>query len=134
MPPAIALRGQRDLLAAVARADNETRRDVHAGMRAIAEPVRRDAETLARQRIPRIGPRWPVMRTGVTRRVVYVAPKQRGLKTRPDDPRRRPNLAPLLMGQAMQPALDRHAADFERLLEHELDRIADRFNHPKAVV
>jgi hypothetical protein len=126
----VAVQGLRELNAAFAKADKQTRLGVRAVLRDVAEPVRRDAETLAAARIPRMqrSPRWSRMRVGVTRNLVYVAPRQRGTRRR-GDPRSRPNLAPLLMNRAMQPALDAHAADTERAVEHALDRIADDFNH-----
>lgn len=119
------VRGLRDLQAGFARADKESRLFVRKALGEAAEPVRRDAEALASDRIPRIGSAWARMRTGVTRRSVYVAPKKRGAKA---TARRRPNLAPLLMERAMQPALDRNAGDAERRVETALDRIADHFN------
>lgn len=48
------------------------------------------------------------MRVGVTRTSVYVAPKQR--QTR-DARRKRKNLANLLLGEAMLPALDRNIGE-----------------------
>ena len=41
------------------------------------------------------------MRTGVTRNTVYVAPKQRGVKTRGRQSLKRPNLAPMLLQAEM---------------------------------
>lgn len=129
MPGPIAVRGLRELSAAFAQADRETRAGFRAEFRDLAEPVRRDAEALARSGVPRIGDAWAQMRTGVTRRVVYVAPKQRGVKGRGDDRRRRPNLAPLLMNRALEPALDRHTGEIEDRLERTLDRLAGRWEH-----
>jgi hypothetical protein len=100
------------------------------GAREVADPVRTESETLALQRIPRMprSPRWARMRVGVTRTLVYVAPVKRGVKTRGLGGKRRPNLAPLLMDRAMQPALDHHAADLEQRVDHWLDQMADHFN------
>jgi hypothetical protein len=69
------------------------------------------------------------MRTGITRKVVYVAPRQRGVKTRGADPRRRPNLAQLLLDRAMEPALDRHEHEIVEAFDRLLDKMADDFNH-----
>jgi hypothetical protein len=102
---------------------------VRAGLRQVAEPVQRGAEELARANISKIGPRWSKMRVGVTRDLVYVAPRQRGTRGGGANPRRRPNLAPLLMDRAMQPALDQHAGEIEARFEELLDRISDEFNH-----
>lgn len=65
------------------------------------------------------------MRVGVTRTLVYVAPKQRGARF---GPRKRPNLAGLLATRAMEPALDINRPLVERQLEGLLDTVADKFN------
>ena len=131
----IALRGQRELLAALAKADRETRLGVRRELRGVAERVRREAQTLALSAITGMAksPKWARMRTGVSRKLVYVAPRQRGVRWNKNNPgyrfsARRPNLADLLMTRAMQPALDRHAGDVERALEDMLDHVADDFN------
>jgi hypothetical protein len=131
MPPAVQVKGLRELQAAFAHADRATRLGLRAELQHVAEPVQRDAQALAGQEISgmRRSPRWARMRVGVTRRLVYVAPKQRGVKTRnPRDPRRRPNLAPLLMARAMEPVLERHETEIVIATEAMLDHIADGFN------
>jgi len=107
MPPAVILKGQRDLIRAFNLAGRETRREIRSALRDVAEPIRADAEQLAAETIPRIGPRWSRMRVGVTTRLVYVAARERGVR-KVDDPRARPKLADLLMGRAMEPALERN--------------------------
>lgn len=123
----VVVQGLHELQASLAHADRSLRLGVRAGLRQAAEPVQRGAEELARANISRIGPRWSKMRIGVTRDLVYVAPRQRG-QGRGRDPRRRPNLAPLLMDRAMQPALDQHEAEVEARFEELLDRVSDEFN------
>ena len=124
------VRGMRELSRAFAYADRDSRRELREAFKEVAQPVARDAEGLAVARIPRMAssPRWSLMRVGVTRTTVYVAPKQRGLRNRAD-PRRRPNLADLLMGRAMEPALEQNQHEIEVAVEHALDRLADHFNH-----
>jgi hypothetical protein len=87
------------------------------------------AETLAQSQIGNMSssPRWSRMRIGVTRNLIYVAPRQRG--TRGRRPGGRPKLAGLLMDKAMQPSLDRHAHEIEYRFEHLIDTVADTFNH-----
>src|SRR5262249_50235873 len=131
MPPAVQVKGLRELQAAFAHADRASRLGLRTELRFVARPVAVDAQHLAAQEISgmRRSPRWARMRVGVTRRVVYAAPSQRGVKTRsPYDPRRRPNLATLLMGRAMEPALEAHQEQIVVSTEVLLDRIADRFN------
>jgi len=124
----VSVRGLAELNRALRRTDREVRLGVRSELREVAEPVRSQAEALAGSEIRRIGPVWQRMRVGVTTNLVYVATKQRGVSGRGRGGRRRPNLAPLLMDRAMQPALDRNAGQIERDLGRTLDRIADNFS------
>lgn len=121
----IRVRGLADLNRALAKADKQVRVGVRKELRQAVEPVRRDAQSLAVSEIPTIGGAWSRMRVGVTRDLVYVAPRQRGVKT---GPRKRPNLAELLLGRAMVPALDRNADDVEERIDDMLGRVARDFN------
>lgn len=127
----IYVHGFRELSAAFAKVGGDTNREFRASERRIAEPIRRDTETLAHDRIRRMpaSPLWAKMRTGVTRKLVYVAPRQRGARRQGDFRRRRPNLADLLMTRAMEPALEKNAANVEREIAALLDRVARDFNH-----
>lgn len=128
MASGIAVHGRAELIAALQRGEKDVRTFFRQAEREVAEPVRRDAEALATMRITRIGLPWSRMRTGITRRSVYVAPKERGTR-RPDDPRSRRNLGTLLMDRAMQPALDANehlvAARFDEALGR-IESIWDR--------
>lgn len=126
----VIVKGLRDVNAAFAHTDREIRLGWRAGMRQVAEPVRRDAEASALTGIRNMSasPRWARMRVGVTRQMVYVAPRQRGVRTAGDRGLARPNLAGLLMSRAMQPALDRHEQEVNANFERLLDRVADDFN------
>jgi hypothetical protein len=120
--------GLNDLQAAFKDADRQLRLGIRSELRHIAEPVARGAEQLALTSIrdmPR-SPQWSKMRVGVTRNLVYVAPRQKG--TRGRGSRRRPNLADLLMGRAMEPALERNTPGIERHFDELLDQVADGFN------
>lgn len=121
------VRGMAELQRALTVADRDVRLGVRREMRETAEPVRRDAETLAGMRIRNIGPRWDAMRVGVTQRSVYVAPRQRAVR-RGDHPAKRPNLAGLLMSRAMQPALERNEPQVRRAFDEMLGQMAARFN------
>lgn len=129
MPPPAVLRGQRELLAALVHADRETRLGIRADLRHVAEPVARDWETLALERIRNMSrsPKWARTRIGVTRRLVYVAPRQKGARGRGPKARGR-QFAGLLLTRAMEPALERHRGQIEHDLERTLDLIADDFN------
>src|SRR5215471_13089965 len=123
--------GLRELSAAFSKLERETRLGLRAEERAIAEPVRRDAEALAPERLTRIG-RWAKMRTGITQSVVYVAPREhgrRGRGFRTERQRRSDQIfAGRLMDWAMEPALHRHEAEIERQIEQVLDHATDTFN------
>lgn len=113
----IQVEGLRSLQRAFKAADKALSRELRTNLRKVAEPVRADAERLAVASIPRIGVPWSRMRIGVTLRAVYLAPRQRGTRLRQ---RRRPNLAELLLGRSMEPALEQNEprviAGFEELL------------------
>lgn len=113
--------GLRELQRAFSVADKTLAKELRSRLRDVAEPVRAKAERLAVQEIRNIGIPWSRMRVGVTRSLVYVAPVERGVKTRGRTSRHRPNLADLLMGRAMSPALD---ANQGRVL-HELEEVLD---------
>jgi hypothetical protein len=125
------VKGLRDVNAAFAHTDRDLRLGWRAGMRQVAEPVRRDAQESAMSAIRRMpgSPKWARMRVGVTRTMVYVAPRQKGTRGRGPAGRSRPNLGDLLMDRAMQPALERHEHEITARFEHLLDHVADGFNH-----
>lgn len=114
----VRVEGLRELQRAFKAADRTLARDLREGLRNVADPVRATATQLALQNITRIGIPWSEMRIGVTSTTVYVAPKRRGTR----DPRkRRPNLALLLLGRSMLPAVEQNQqvieAGFDRLLD-----------------
>jgi hypothetical protein len=127
MASAVRVEGLRDLNKALARADRDVRLGVRKALREVAEPVRADAERLAASEIRNLneGDPWSRMRVGVTKTLVYVAPKKRGSKR---GLQKRTNLAPLLAGRAMEPALEQNEDNVERAMQHVIDTAADRFN------
>lgn len=135
MAGAVALKGYRELATAFAKSDKDTKKGLPLVMRQVAEPIRRDATSLTRTKIRKMDDRWSQMRVGVTRTLVYVAPKQRGIKTRGHDPRRRgagymkaPDIGTMMMERGMEPALHRHEADVANAVERALDKLAADFN------
>jgi hypothetical protein len=126
----VVVQGLRELNRAFADTDREIRLGWRAEMRQIAEPVRRDAEQLALGSIRRMpaSPRWSRMRVGVTRTMVYVAPRQRGSKGGGRRQYGRPNLGNLLADRALGPAGERHEHETEARVEGLLDRVAAGFN------
>jgi hypothetical protein len=126
--------GLSDVQAAFRDAERQLRLAFRGELRHIAEPVARDTEQLAPSSMSGISrsPRWGKMRIGVTRNLVYVAPREKGLRGRGNvsNARRRANtrFADLLMGRAMEPALERNTPGIERHFDQLLDRVADGFN------
>lgn len=120
--------GLKELNRALKRTSKDVRLGIRKELRAVAEPVRSDAETLAFARISHIGVPWSRMRVGVTLDTVYVAPRQRGVGSRGSSSRRRPRLAGLLMDKAMRPALDYHADQIEDRVDDMLGRVANDFS------
>lgn len=89
-----------------------------------AQVVADDAEDLALTRIrnmPR-SPRWAGMRIGVSRAqgLVYVVPAARSRRRT-----HRPNLADLLLEEAMDPAVEKNQKKVVERLEEMLDRLAN---------
>ena len=113
--------GLRELRRACVLAGNQMHRDMNEALKTAGEPVRRDAEVLAVTNISRIGIPWSRMRLGIKRDYVYVAPVERGDKSRRGS-RRRPNLKTKLLDEAMGPAL---AANSERVAKEFRDAVRD---------
>lgn len=121
---AVAVKGLRELDAAFKAADKALQRELRTGLKAVAEPVRADAERLAVANITRIGLPWSRMRVGTLARGTYIAPRERGAKGRGNQRLRRPNLAGLLLGQAMEPALERNQGRVVDGVDRLLDTVA----------
>lgn len=102
---AIQIEGLRTLQRAFAVASKEMAKDLRSALESAAQPVSQDAEQLAVQRISRIGIPWSRMRIVQRRGSVYVAPVERGTRA---PGRRREKFAPLLLGEAMEPALEQN--------------------------
>lgn len=125
---AAVVEGYTGLMRALARSEREVRLDVRQQLREVAEPIADNAERLAVEEISRIGPKWSRMRVGVTTKAVYVAPRERGVRSRGLKQRKRPNLAGKLMDEAMEPALEANANQVEARVERALERMANTFS------
>lgn len=111
---------------AFAVADRHVRDDLRDALEEAAAPVRADAQALAAGRIRNVheGDPWSRMRTGVYRAVAYVAPVERGAKGRGNQRRRR-EFADLLLGRAMEPALERNRDKVAARVDDLLDEVAN---------
>lgn len=117
----VRVKGFREVQRAFAFADPALKKRFRSTLIDAASPVERDAELLAHAGIRNIGLEWSRMRTGVTTKSVYVAPRRAGSRT---GRRKRPNLADLMLGRAMFPALSRNEARTLAATEHMLDGLA----------
>ena len=125
MPPLITstpVRGVDELNRAFAVARQSVRKEMKTRLRFYAEPVRRDAETLATA--IGAGPSWSRMRTGATPTMGYVAPVKRGTQV---VPRRRPGFAPRLLRGAMIPALNKNRRSIGDKFDEFLGRVTRQF-------
>ncbi len=122
---AVHVKGLAELQRAFKHTDKNVRLGFRGALRAAAEPVRARAETLAVQNIRNVhgGDKWSQMRTGITTRVVYVAPKQRGTRF---GPQRRPVFGPMLLHEAMEPALDQLRPAVYAGIEQAIDRLLEK--------
>lgn len=123
MAEVIRVKGLYELQRAFRAAGGDLSKDLRRELRILATPVRVEAQALASREIRNIGRNWEGMRTGVSARVVYVAPKMRGTSVAA---RKRPNLAPLLLDRAMVPALERNRELVVVGIEQMLDRLIVR--------
>ena len=121
---AVRVKGLDGLRRAFRAYDRALATDLDDALEEAANPVRRDAQTLAMVAIRRIGPSWARMRIGTAGGVVYVAPVERGTKGRGNQRFRRPNLANLLLDRAMEPALARNQSAVIRRVDEALDEFA----------
>jgi hypothetical protein len=118
---ALAVRNFQALNQTFKHAPKETRLALRREYRTIAQPVQRMAESLAATRISHLaaGSPWARFRLGITQKLVYLAPRQNGVRGK--GRRRRSKFGGLLMSKAMEPALhlneERVVRDFEELFD-----------------
>lgn len=125
MANAIRIEGLAALQRANAMVQAEIDNRLKDALKDAAQPVAIDAQSLAVQQITRITLPWSQMRIGVTRRAVYVAPKQRSRDR--NQLRRRPNLGRLLIDRAMTPALAQNESQIQDKVNRMLSDLFDRW-------
>jgi hypothetical protein len=120
MPQAqtLRIRGYREFLRAATRAEKESKKEVRAALRAVAEPVRVEAASLFDTLDARsaAGYRVRVRQRGVS--VEQSLRKTTG---------KHPEFGSLQMREALIPALEAKEHEIERGMEDAIDRIADHF-------
>ena len=98
------------------------------GMLEGAEPIRRDAENLARdeisgmKRAKKKPPPWSLQRSGETIHEVYIAPRERGIKGR-DQSSRRPNFVGVMFGKSYNPAFEKGRPAVVAFVDNWLGRV-----------
>lgn len=127
MANAVSVTGLRELERAFRNADRALAGDLKDALQEAAAPVRSDAQALASSSISNLKPGdpWAGMRIGTGRSIVYVAPVERGAKSRGDERKRRPKFGTKLLTEAMEPALERNRARVETRLDKMLDEVAN---------
>lgn len=120
---AVHIKGLAELNRAFARLGPETKYTLREALSRAADPVARDAASLAMADIDNMTQHWARMRVGTTIELVYVVPASRRRNGSP-----RPNLAGLLMDRAMEPALDRNEEEIMVAAESAIEIVAAAFN------
>lgn len=112
---------------AFGKLNREFPKEVRKRLKSAAEPVRQDVTRLAGASIRNlgVGDPWTQTRVGGGTKLVYVAMKQRGRRSRYSVRIRRPNLADLLMERAMKPALERNRETVARSVDDLMGEMAD---------
>ena len=120
--------GLRELNETFKDAPKDVRLAYRKELRTVGLPVQQTAERLAVERIRKIGPHWSKMRVGITQTLVYVAPRQRGVKNR-GDRGARPTLGTRLAEEVTNPALEQNKQRIEQDFDEMLDRLVTKWDH-----
>ncbi len=106
----------------------DVKKAYRAELRTVALPVAETYTRLATSEIRRMkfSPQWAKTRIGVTQKLVYVVPRQKGTHGR--GPKRRRNFAVLMAERAAEPALEQNRARIRRDFELMLDRLTTKWD------
>jgi hypothetical protein len=118
----VRVKGLQELNRALNSYNKDLRKELRASLRVVAKPVKELATELAMGEITNMTAHWARMRLGVAAKSVYIVPYSRnaGGSKRPDDGSDT-SFVGLMLGRAMEPALDRHHDDIIHGLELMLD-------------
>jgi hypothetical protein len=120
MAEAVRVEGLSELFRSFEEADRGLGREVKSALEDAGEVVRVAAQDRAASRIHNIGAGWDRMRIGISRDIVYIAPRQRGTR----DPRlKRPKFGRLLVAEAMEPALQENREIVAKEVEDAIDNL-----------
>lgn len=132
MPSLIEIENFPELAKALAAIGPAVSKGFRHELKDLAAPIARSAEEFAVANISGIArektSHWEVWRTGIARgfSLVYVAPRQRGIKGRGADPRRRPKFADTLREKSRDPAVEANEATFLIGAERIVDEVTGR--------
>jgi len=124
---AVRVRGLKELTRAFNGMSKDIAQDLVWELQEAADPVRKMAEPLALTRISNMpsSPQWATMKIGVSKAKgsVYMFPasRRRGGSGRP-------NLADLLMGRSMEPALEANENEVVDRVDHLLARLGGEYD------
>jgi hypothetical protein len=124
---AIHVQGLAELQRDFRRMSKELVGDLRRELKDAAEPVKKLGESLALGEIRNMpsSPRWAGMRIGVSgQAIVYMVPSARSRRRRGGA---RPNLAPLLLDRAMEPALERNSGQILARVDRMLGRLGGEY-------
>lgn len=123
---AVRIEGLRELERAFKLYGRGMEKGLREAMEAAAEVVRPDAQSLAASTLkPPKNVDWTLMRVGVTRRTAYVAPVERGNRSRrPSSRARGAKFKAKMMGSALEPALADNVATVEDEFKDALNDLA----------
>lgn len=112
----VRIKGLKELNRALNSYNKELKKELRKELKVVAEPVKELATQLALGEITNMTAHWARMRLGVAARSVYMVPASRRAGGSP-----RPNLTDLMLGEAMEPALEQRKDDVLAGVEHLLD-------------
>ncbi len=115
--------GLRECQRALAQVDKQIAKQIRGELQAVGEVVKTDAERRAEANIRNLGGPWGRMRIGVTRNIVYLAPKAHRKAGHSKERWARPNLRSLLADRAMVPAVEENQPLVRQRLDMMLTRI-----------
>ena len=108
-------------------------KQMQTGLRVAVEPIKKDAEALARSQIrgmrraKKKPPPWSVQKIGQTSREVYMVPKEKGARAVTTSRLRRPGFASLLLGRSYDPALEANRVQVMNTVDHLIGVVTREF-------
>lgn len=121
----ITVEGLNELKRAFSNVSKDLGKGVREALDAAGQPVRYTAEQLATSNpsgMQRNKIRWQAMRVGITKTTVYVAPVERGVKSKAREKLRRPEFKTQLLERSLDPALDQNR---DRTVAEFADQLAE---------